>query len=264
MLEKKVENKGLFPGILNSGFMLKGMMLLICFLFLRPGYGQRKKQQLTNLPDFDRQPYHFGFVLSLNTANLMIEYDERFIQFSDSVLAINTVSQPGFNLAMLASWDMSGNWHLRFIPTLSFEERILEYTLIADNGRIESIRKNVSSTNIDFPLLVKYRTNRINNVALYTLFGGQFSLDLASQRNVNNFNDTGSLVDDITVRIDNQIFSAVGGIGIDFFLPYFKFGVELKTNIGLNNLLIKEDTPFSNPLQSIRTQSIVLSFTFEG
>lgn len=222
---------------------------------------QRKKEQITNLPNFDRQYYHFGFVLSLNTSNLRIDFNQNYLAFEDSVLAVKTLGQPGFNLAMLASLDLSGNWHLRFIPTLSFEERILEYTLVAETGNIETIRKNVSSTNVDFPLLVKYRTNRINNIAFYTVFGGQYSLDLASQRNVDNSSVSDS---DITVKIDKHIFSGVGGLGIDFFLPYFKFGIELKANIGINDLLIKEENRFSNSLNSIRTQSIVLSFTFEG
>jgi hypothetical protein len=54
------------------------------------------------------------------------------------------------------------------------------------------------------------------------------------------------------------------GGGFDFFLPYFKFAVEFKTSIGINDILIHEDTPFSNPIESLRTRSFIVSFTFEG
>ncbi|RLD27469.1 MAG: hypothetical protein DRI54_01020 [Bacteroidetes bacterium] len=219
---------------------------------------QRKKEQINNLPDFDRQFYHFGFVLSLNTSSLIIDFKD-IRSFEDSVLSVDLQGQGGFNLGMLASLDMSGNWHLRFIPTLSFNERILEYTLLLENGSTETIKKNVSSTNIDFPLLFKYRTNRMNNIALYALLGGQFSLDVASQKDVNNDN-----AQEVIIKLDNTNYSASGGLGIDFFLPYFKFGIELKANIGLKNLLIDDNTNFSAPLESLRSNSIVLSFTFEG
>ena len=233
------------------------LVLIVSFWSLQVN-AQKKKEQIKNLPEFDRQFYHFGFILSLNTSNTIVEFKE-LTTFEDSVLAIDIQGQPGFNLGMLASLDMSGNWHLRFIPTLSFNERILSYTFLLENGSTETIKKNVSSTNIDFPLLLKYRTNRMNNIALYALFGGQFSLDVASQKDVNNENQK-----DVIIKLDNTNFSASGGFGIDFFLPYFKFGIELKANIGLKNLLIDDNTDFSAPLKSIRSQSLMISFTFEG
>lgn len=233
------------------------LVLVVSFWSLQVN-AQRKKEQINNLPEFDQQYYHFGFVLSLNTSSLIIDFKD-IRSFEDSVLSVNLKGQGGFNLGMLASLDMSGNWHLRFIPTLSFNERILEYTLLLANGNTETIQKNVSSTNIDFPLLLKYRTNRMNNIALYALLGGQFSLDVASQKDVNNENSQ-----EVIIKLDNTNYSASGGFGIDFFLPYFKFGVELKANIGLKNLLIDDNTSFSAPLESLRSNSIVLSFTFEG
>ena len=233
------------------------LVLVVSFWSLQIN-GQRKKEQIKNLPEFDQQYYHFGFILSLNTSSLIIEFKD-VRTFEDSVLAVDLQGQGGFNLGMLASYDMSGNWHLRFIPTLSFNERNLEYTLLLDNGSVEKIKKNVSSTNIDFPLLFKYRTDRMQNIALYALLGGQFSLDVASQKDVNNENQK-----DVIIKLDNTNYSASGGIGIDFFLPYFKFGIELKVNVGLKNLLIDDNTNFSAPLESLRSNSVMLSFTFEG
>ncbi len=233
------------------------LVLVVSFWSLQVN-AQARKEQIKNLPEFDLQYYHFGFILSLNSSNLIIDFKD-IRTFEDSVLSVSTVGQGGFNLGMLASLDISGNWHLRFIPTLSFNERILEYNLLLENGSTEIIKKNVSSTNIDFPLLFKYRTNRMNNIALYALLGGQFSLDVASQKDVNN-----DVQKDVIIKLDNTNFSASGGFGIDFFLPYFKFGVELKANIGLKNLLIDDNTNFSAPLKSLRSNSIVISFTFEG
>lgn len=235
------------------------LVFVLCFVSIQ-AYAQqkRKKEQIKNLPKFDLQYYHFGFVLSLNSSSLIFDYKEQIIQ-DTNVIAINNVSRPGFNLGMLASLDLSGNWHLRFIPTLSFNERVLEYTFLLENGSTEKITKDVNSTYIDFPLLFKYRTNRMNNVAPYVILGAQFSIDVASQKNVDNTN-----ANIIIIKLDNTNFSAATGIGVDFFLPYFKFGIELKANIGIKNMFIDDNTLFSAPIESIRTQSIMLSFTFEG
>ncbi|MDA0973735.1 MAG: PorT family protein, partial [Bacteroidetes bacterium] len=54
------------------------------------------------------------------------------------------------------------------------------------------------------------------------------------------------------------------GGGFDFFLPYFKFGIEFKMAYGLNNLLIQDGTSFSTPIESLKSRNFVLSFTFEG
>lgn len=218
----------------------------------------RKKEKVQNLTSFDLNPYHFGFVLSVNTSNTVIKLKDQS-NFNDSLISITPISQPGFNLAMLASLDMSPNWHLRFIPSLSFEERKLEYVFLGDDGDTETFTKNVSSTYLDFPLLLKYRTDRINNVALYVLGGGAFSLDVASQEDVNNNKENEAIV-----KIDKTNYSASFGFGMDFFLPYFKFGIELKSVFGLKNVLIDDGTKFSDPIESINTRSFVISFTFEG
>jgi len=230
------------------------LVLLITLLSVQ-AFGQRKqKEQIQNLPEFDLNYYHFGFVISANTSNLIIELNEEYLSDS-SIIAVNHINKPGFNLGMLASLDFNGNWHLRFLPTLSFNEHQITYTSLLENGSTEVIDKDISSTNIDFPLLLKYRANRMNNIAPYVLVGGQFSLDVATKKDVENTEE---------IIIDNKLFSGSLGIGLDFFLPYFKFGIELKANVGINDLFIDTGSKYSAPINSLRTQSIMLSFTFEG
>jgi hypothetical protein len=219
---------------------------------------QHKKPQIENLPKFDREFYHFGFVLSVNTSNVRVGLKEQTLQ-DTNLIAINNVSRPGFNLGMVASLDLSPNWHVRFVPTLTFNERSLEYTFLLENGKTETIDKSINSTYIDFPIFFKYRTNRMTNVAPYVLLGAQFSIDVASQKDVNN-----AISKEIVVKLDNTNWSVVTGLGIDFFLPYFKFGIELKIDIGVKNILVDDNSIYSAPLKSLKSQSVMISFTFEG
>lgn len=211
-----------------------------------------------NLAQFDYKPYHFGFLLSINTADFDFEYKANE-GFADSLLGIDNQKQQGFNLALLASLDLTKNFHIRFIPGLSFQDRGLNYRFRTSDGTTETFLKRTESVYLDLPILFKFRTNRVNNFAAYALAGGKYSRDMQSQKDVDN-----ALANDLIVKLDDNDFSIDVGGGIDFFLPYFKFSIEMKTAFGIPNVLIQENTKFTSPLESLRTRTFVFSLCFEG
>lgn len=212
----------------------------------------------TNLPRFDMRYYHFGFLLSTNTSSFYI--DRKFpTPLNDSLLSIENVPQSGFNLALLASYNPTKNINIRFIPGLSFQDRGLNYVFRTSTGKTETFLKRTESVWLDFPVLLKFRTNRTGNFAAYALVGGKYSLDMQSQKDVNN-----SVASEIIVKLQDRDYSIDLGGGFDFFLQYFKFAVEFKTAIGIPNILLVEPTPFSAPIESLRTRTFILSLTFEG
>ena len=99
---------------------------------------------MTNLPSFDRKKIHFGFLLSGNTSDFRIKMKPDF-SFADSLLAIENVPQSGFNLALLASLDMTKNLRLRFVPGLSFQDRGLNYKFLDPDGATETILRRTES-----------------------------------------------------------------------------------------------------------------------
>jgi len=54
------------------------------------------------------------------------------------------------------------------------------------------------------------------------------------------------------------------GPGLDFYLPYFKFSIELKYSNGFFNLLEQDNSIYSTPIDAIKSHSFMLSFHFEG
>ncbi|MEZ4808150.1 MAG: outer membrane beta-barrel protein [Flavobacteriales bacterium] len=216
-----------------------------------------KGVKVENLPNFDLRRFHFGFLLSYNTSDFYTKLKPS-APFVDSLLVLEHQKQPGFNLGIIASLNINKNLSLRFLPTLSFQERILQYQFQRPVGSIY-FQKPVESTYLEFPVLMKLRSDRINNLAVYLIAGGKFSIDMASQKDVNQ-----ALDDEIVIKLDRNDYSAEVGGGFDFFLPYFKFGIELKTGVGIPNLLIDDDTRFSRPVESLRSKTWVLTFTFEG
>jgi hypothetical protein len=234
------------------------LSLFVALLLAVPTQAQRARVKTENLPNFDLRTFHFGFLLSYNTADFYTRLKPT-APFQDSLLVMDHVRQPGFNLGIVASLNMTDNLSLRFLPTLAFEDRILKYSFRKPDGKTANFQKPIESTYLEFPLLLKFRSDRINNFAVYLIGGGKFGIDMASQKDVDN-----ALDEDVVVKLSKYDYSAEVGGGIDMFLPYFKFGIELKTGIGIPNVLVDDGTRFSSPIQSLRTKTWVLTFTFEG
>jgi hypothetical protein len=182
--------------------------------------------------------------------NLLENYNYSFIE---------NQSQPGFQLGIISSLKLGTPMiRLRFIPTLSFQERILFYNGFDPEGFPNVFDERVGSTNLDFPLLFKFRTLRYNNFAAYVITGAQYTLDLQTKEN-----STQSFSDPF-LKITRHDFQGQIGAGVDFFLEYFKFGIELKFSHGLRNALIQDGTRLSNPIDQLYNRIWWISLTFEG
>ncbi len=205
-----------------------------------------------NLPNFDARPYHFGFILSANSSDFNYAIAD---SVADGFRGVTNLPQAGFNMHLMASYTLSRHLRLRFVPGLSFQDRGLNYVIEGSNDVV----KRTEAVNLDIPLLLKWRTDRVDNVAAYALFGVKYARDFQSQEDVNQ-----QLQSDNILRLKSGNIAADFGAGIDIFLPYFKFSIQAKTEHGLSNVLIPDDSIYATPLDFLRTRSFVLSFCFEG
>lgn len=84
---------------------------------------------------------------------------------------------------------------------------------------------------------------------------------MASNADVNNSTNT---LPDVVIKTNKYDYSYIIGGGFDFFLTYFKLGIDLKASFGIPNLLIQDNTMFSAPIESLKSRSFMISLTFEG
>ena len=238
--------------------MIKRISIILFFCcFTATMFGQRETTQ--NLPKFDHRFMHFGFLIGLNSANFVLDKYPPAIA-GDSVLRLEPKAATGFNLGIISAMHFSEHFSLRFTPNLAFASRSVEYSILEFDG-LKIYDKQIESTLINFPLNIKYKSARVNNFSAYILFGAAYSLDLAS--NVKTENTTINLKDMI-LKIKRDDYMGQIGFGTDFYLEYFKFGIELKMSYGIKDLLDHDGTPFSNSIDRLRSKMFLLSFTFEG
>jgi Outer membrane protein beta-barrel domain len=231
---------------------------ILSIVLSMPASGQRVKQ--LNLPAYDKEKLHFGFSIAINKANCLL-YPADEAKKPDSILIVESVPGWGFNLGIISDLRLHDYATLRFLPAFSFQERTIEYqihptgALKADSFYIEP--KKVESTLLDFPINLKIRSERLNNMSVYLLAGGKFSIDLGSQAKANNPN---------VVKLTSKDWSFEAGFGFDFYLTYFKLSTELKFSTGIKNRLYHEPVPttFSSPLDKILTNTWLFSLNFEG
>ena len=201
---------------------MKLFLTLLIFIILgSSSYAQKFKQE--RYKNFDKRMFHFGFMLGFNSSDFTVYQDvNAYEQFGLKLLEND--AQPGGQLGILTTMKLGTPvLRLRFIPTLSFQERLLRYTFedtVLNKDEIGEER--VNSTNLDFPLMLQFITKRLNNFAAYVLVGGQYSIDLQSQEKASQ-----NYIDPYIKIKRNDVQGQIGG-GLEFFAPYFKFGIELK------------------------------------
>lgn len=217
-----------------------------------------QKSKLLNLPGYDKETLHFGFSLGVNKADFVFYPAEESVR-PDSILSVNVIPDWGFNLGIISDLRLHDYLTLRFLPALTFQARSIDYvidsTTMPGTAANYTIKKKIESTLLDFPINLKIRSERLNNVSAYLLGGGKFSIDLASQEKTKNPE---------IVKLNSKDLSLDAGFGFDFYLEYFKLSTELKFSAGLKNRLVHENTPWALSIGKIYTKVWLFSLNFEG
>lgn len=239
------------------------MRFLLAILVIVVGYTGvfAQKEKPMNYRKFDQRLFHFGFMLGGNTSDFaMFHKVDAYNQYG--LMEMYTEAQPGGQLGILTTLKLGTPIvRLRFIPTLSFQERVVKQLFIDPTGmKPQGIlnEERINSTSLDFPLMLQFRTLRVNNFAAYCLFGAQYSLDLQSQEKATQ------QFDDPFLKIRKHDFAGQVGVGVEYFAPFFKFGVELKYSHSFRNGLIQDNTRVSIPIERLYNKGWWISFIFEG
>jgi hypothetical protein len=238
-------------------------------------HGQR--QWILNMPTYDQDKFHFGFVLGADLSYVTIRpisdlsthyFDSTFIPdilpMPDSARVLSVVStpSPGFVISIVSNMRLGDNFDLRFIPSLTFGDRDLIYTIQTFRKESESemvITKKVPSTYVNVPVEIKFKSDRYNNFRAYLMGGAQYTLDLASQAKKREQRNS----DQKIVKFNQNDVYVEAGVGCDIYNEWFKLGLEFKMMYGLFDQLKRENNLYTNSIQSLKSKIFQFSVTFE-
>jgi hypothetical protein len=250
--------------------MRKGLYIFIVCLLAHSAYSQHREESGVNLPKFYKNKVHFGFSLAYNKTDFRINTVKNSA-FPDTLIdgvkygmkSIYTKSDPGFALGIISDFRLHDYLRIRFTPNISFASRNLDYTL--QNDKRDSTKlfsKTVESTFLLFPIELKLQSKRLDNFSAYVIGGGGFAFDLVSKKKGAKVGGTNQLNDAVQLQRNDYFYSA--GAGVDFYLMYFKLGLELKILKGTQNLINPLNNVFSKSVQKVNSQMLIFSITFEG
>lgn len=217
-------------------------------------YGQKQKPK--NDSWYDDKPLHFGFSLGANLMDFNITPSQEYFA-SDSLYPEVSLLNPGINIQIVTNLKLGRYFDLRFLPGVSFGQRNIRYF---KNRVIYNEQQRLESSFLEFPLLLKYKGDRLNNVRPYIIGGLNYRYDLAGKK---EYDEEKS----VYLRLERPDLYYEFGAGLDFYLPYFKLSVELKVSNGLFDVLVNEPPPrhpeYFNAIERMNSQIWVLAFHFE-
>ncbi|MBU2903576.1 MULTISPECIES: porin family protein [Arenibacter] len=226
-------------------------VLLIVFCALgNTSNAQFNEKPVMNLENEDKPLLNWGYFLGFN------QYDFKF-EYKDDLPDILVDKSFGFNVGLIGELRLNKFLDLRFEPGLHYNQRNLGFPGF-DNER-DAIRE-VKSTYINFPLLLKVSTKRLGNWKPFLVGGASTSLNLGS--NEQSLDDNSSA----TFRMKKTTYYYEMGFGIDFYLEYFKFTPSIRGVFAINDELVRDNdpnSPWTGNIEAMMTRGLFINFTFE-
>lgn len=228
---------------------LRLIILSLIMLQQVQGFSQRR---ILNMPEHDDKLYYFGITFGANFSQYRVKYTPSFVE-TDTFKRIQPGWSPGFNLGLMANLRLNKFIDLRFIPSLTFADKRLSFTLSNDSTSDRSIE----SIYMHLPLQLKFKSDRIRNFRFYGMLGGKFDYDLAANAR--------SRRSDEWLKVKPVDLGYELGVGFEFYYPNFIFSPEIKLSQGLGNQIYHDKSiPLTNAIEELRTRMIVISIHLEG
>ena len=264
--------------------MAKKIILLIVVLLLSLEAVYSQKERIEYLPNFDKRKLHFGYYLGINRNSFEINYHDQS-GFDDSSpvnpipprdMFVSVEASLGFNIGFVIDYRLHQNVNLRFEPGLVSNSKTLTFVDPNLNATVDGIpiyanstnnlEREVAGTYLHLPLLLKLSTNRLNNIRPYFIGGVSYDFNFSSNENNGKDNFEGEF------RMTRSNFMYEVGIGVDFYMYFFKFSPSIRGVFAINNELVEDynpvdypqySSPWTGPIDFMGTRGIYLNLTFE-
>ncbi len=234
-------------------------VLIFCFLFLISLNASAQlfsKEKIKNIENFDKKILSWGFYLGLNSYDYQFTYE----QDKPDILVETSL---GFSVGLVSNLRINDYFDLRFEPGLFITTRNLQYDpsyFVGLETSDADLLRQVKSTYVHFPLLLKVSTKRFNNFKPFVIGGISAALNLSSNEENPDDNAAGQF------RTKKNMLFYELGFGIDFYNQWFKFTPSIRGVFALNDELIRDEdanSPWTGNIATMKTRGVFLNFTFQ-
>ena len=232
--------------------MNKSYILALITLFFAIGLqAQFNENPILNLENEDKKLINWGYFLGFNQYGFKIDYktkDEYYIQEGKS---------NGFNVGLIGELRLHEHLDLRIEPGLYYTQRDLGFPYFSEE---KDFLREIKSTYIHIPLLLKASTKRLGNFKPYVVGGVSTSINLSSEAKNKADNSSG------TFRMKYNAYYYEVGFGIDFYFYYFKFSPSIRGAFAFSNELIPDNdpnSPWTGNIDGLYSRALFINFTFE-
>ncbi len=226
---------------------------LCCGFFAHAQLGTRifGRDPIIHLENFDKQRTHWGYFLGFNSYDFKLDYINN-PQHGDIIVKGTT----GFNVGLVGNLRLFEYIDLRFEPGLYYTQRNMTFTDVISTNDNE---RQVKSTYIHFPLLLKFPSMRVGNIRPYVVGGFSRSMNLSSNEKAQQDNY------EQIFRMKRWTTNYELGVGIDIYFEYFKFSPSIRGVFGLNDELKRDNvqnSEYTGNIGSMKTRAVFVNFTF--
>ncbi len=238
-------------------FIYKSSKVLILLSCLSLGQvHQGWTQNYRNAHPFDFKRFNLGFLMGFtyNSYNLKEQIN---IEENGSLLSrIELVPRPGMNLGMITNFKLNNQVALRFIPTISLEQRDFRYYFDPPSMPDQAFEtRKIEAAYLDMPLMFQLKTSYYGQTRFYVLVGGKLGVNLASNKRVRD--------DPKLLKITTADYGLVFGFGANLYGDRIKLSPEIVYKMGLPNIFVPEFTTHAEAISSLTSQVIAINFNFE-
>lgn len=210
------------------------------------------KEKIKNLENFDQKTLSWGYYLGFNSYDYKFDYNE----ITDDII---TESSAGFNVGLIGDLRLNDYFNLRLEPGIVFATRNLTFP-DPSLTTVAQMEREVTSTYIHVPLLVKFSTKRSNNWKPFIVAGASWSNNLSSNQDNPDDNSAGQF------RQTSSVFNYELGIGVDLYLFYFKFSPSIRGVFATGDELVRDadpNSPWTGNITSMQSRGLFINFTFQ-
>ncbi|RCW90226.1 type IX secretion/gliding motility protein PorT/SprT [Winogradskyella arenosi] len=238
---------------------MKQTLVLLAFLFAFQNSSAQlfTKEKVANPVDnIDQKRLTWGYFIGFNQYDFNFDYQEDL----KDILVDEAV---GFHLGLIGDMRINDYMNLRLEPGVFFTTRNLMYdeSLFPNDDYNDSdLLREVKSTYVHIPLLLKISTKRINNFKPFIIGGFSTALNLSSNQDNPDDNSSGEF------RMKKNSYFYEVGFGIDLYLQYFKFTPSIRGIFSMNDELVRDadpNSPWTGNVAKMQTRGVFINFTFQ-